>query len=217
MMNLKLLGAEVGDLSRLSDIVELTSSSCGYPFSGLSGLGRDTFRTGTGVHAAVIKAQQRGDDWLPTESSGVPAAWFGRRQEIEVGHYSGMSNVKAWLISRGLEPPRPERGHPAARRARTVSSKRQGSWPSSIASSKPERGASRSCPPALDRPAAAPFPRQLWLLSLFEAVATGSTSGVLQRSTGRSASTREPGCGRLRPRRAAARSPVPQFLRRLHR
>jgi 2-isopropylmalate synthase len=68
--------------------------------------GRDAFRTGTGVHAAaVIKAQKRGEDWLADRIySGVPAGWFGRRQEIEVGHYSGQSNVVAWLVTRNIEP-----------------------------------------------------------------------------------------------------------------
>ena len=55
--------------------------------------------------AAVVKAMKRGDDWLADRIySGVPAGWFGLRQVIEVGHYSGMSNVQAWLISHGYEP-----------------------------------------------------------------------------------------------------------------
>ena len=67
--------------------------------------GKDAFRTGTGVHAAaVIKAEGKGDDWLADRIySGVPASWFGRRQEIEIGHQSGLSNVKFWLQRRGLD------------------------------------------------------------------------------------------------------------------
>ena len=34
-------------------------------------------------------------------SSGVPAASVGRQQEIEIGHMSGLSNVKYWLRKRG--------------------------------------------------------------------------------------------------------------------
>jgi 2-isopropylmalate synthase len=67
--------------------------------------GRDAFRTGTGVHAAaVIKAETKGDTWLADRIySGVPASWFGRRQEIEIGHQSGVSNVRYWLARRGIE------------------------------------------------------------------------------------------------------------------
>ena len=55
--------------------------------------------------AAVIKAMNKGDDWLADRIySGVPAAWFGRKQEIEIGHQSGISNVKYWLKSRGYDP-----------------------------------------------------------------------------------------------------------------
>ena len=72
-------------------------------------VGRDAFRTATGVHAsAVIKAQKKGDAWLADRVySGVPAAWIGRTQEIEVGHMSGNSNVVCYLSSRGL-PSTPE-------------------------------------------------------------------------------------------------------------
>jgi 2-isopropylmalate synthase len=51
------------------------------------------------VHAAaIIKAQRKGDRWLADRIySGVPAAEFGKEQEIEVGPMSGLSNVKHWL------------------------------------------------------------------------------------------------------------------------
>ncbi len=67
-------------------------------------VGRDAFRTATGVHAAaVIKAQRKGEAWLADRVySGVPASWVGRAQEIEVGHMSGSSNVLYYLRSRGL-------------------------------------------------------------------------------------------------------------------
>jgi 2-isopropylmalate synthase len=65
-----------------------------YPLAG-----KDAFRTATGVHAAaIIKAQRKGDRWLADRIySGVPAAEFGKEQEIEVGPMSGLSNVKHWL------------------------------------------------------------------------------------------------------------------------
>lgn len=107
LVNLKLMGAEDGDLTELATLVDLVSDSCGVPIPvSYPVFGRDAFRTGTGVHAAaVIKAQAKGDTWLADRIySGVPAAWFGRRQEIEIGHQSGVSNVRFWLKSRDLEP-----------------------------------------------------------------------------------------------------------------
>ena len=66
-------------------------------------VGRDAFRTGTGVHAAaIIKARARGEDWLADRVySSVPASMIGCRQVIEVGPMSGESNVVYWLQERG--------------------------------------------------------------------------------------------------------------------
>jgi len=105
LVNLKLLGGWDGDLRPLADLVDLVSRATAvevpvsYPV-----FGADAFRTGTGVHAAaVIKAQRKGDhDLADRIYSGVPASWFGRRQEIEIGHQSGLSNVRFWLVERGL-------------------------------------------------------------------------------------------------------------------
>jgi len=68
-------------------------------------VGDDAFRTATGVHAAaIIKAEKKGDAWLADRIySGVPAGMFGKEQEIEIGHYSGESNVIYWLKKRGYE------------------------------------------------------------------------------------------------------------------
>jgi isopropylmalate/homocitrate/citramalate synthase len=107
LVNLALLGLHDGDLTRLSDYCNLTAESCGillqnsYPI-----VGRDAFRTGTGVHAsAIIKAEAKGDSWLADRVySGVPASLVGRCQEIEVGPMSGLSNVKYWLKSHGYDP-----------------------------------------------------------------------------------------------------------------
>ena len=84
-------------------------------------VGHDAFRTGTGVHAAaVIKAFQKGEDWLADRVySGVPAGMVGRRQEIEVGPMSGESNVIYWLRSRGIEPSA-ERVQAVFQRAKSV-------------------------------------------------------------------------------------------------
>ena len=107
LVNLKLAGTPLrGDLSVLGELVTLVSEACrvpipvNYPVFGL-----DAFRTGTGVHAAaVIKAKQKGDDWLADRIySGVPAGWFGLKQRVEIGHQSGLSNVRFWLQEAGIE------------------------------------------------------------------------------------------------------------------
>jgi 2-isopropylmalate synthase len=67
-------------------------------------MGKDAFRTGTGVHAsAIIKALEKGDkDLADRVYSGVPAGVFGREQEIEIGPMSGASNVSFWLKHHGF-------------------------------------------------------------------------------------------------------------------
>ncbi len=105
LLNLKLLGEWDADLSKLLLYCQAVSRACrvdipyNYPMAGL-----DAFRTGTGVHAAaIIKAHRKGDDYLADRVySGVPAGMFGRHQEIEVSHMSGVSNVVFWLESRRL-------------------------------------------------------------------------------------------------------------------
>lgn len=105
LMNLKLLDEWDHDLSSLLLYCQAVSRAChvdipyGYPMAGA-----DAFRTGTGVHAAaIIKAHKKGDHFLADRVySGVPAGMFGRHQEIEISHMSGMSNVLFWLDSRRL-------------------------------------------------------------------------------------------------------------------
>lgn len=102
MVNLKLMGWIENDLTSLPDYVRFVSNATkvtlpdGYPV-----IGRDAFRTGTGVHAAaIIKAQKKGNEWLADRVySGVPAGMFGLQQIIEVGPMSGLSNVIYWLAS----------------------------------------------------------------------------------------------------------------------
>lgn len=107
LVNLNLEGIYRRDLSRLADYCRLVSESCGvtipknYPV-----MGRDAFRTGTGVHAAaIIKAQNKGNDWLADRVySGVPAAMVGLRQIIDIGFMSGVSNIVYWLKVKGIQP-----------------------------------------------------------------------------------------------------------------
>ncbi|HUS67598.1 MAG TPA: LeuA family protein [Kofleriaceae bacterium] len=110
MLNLKLLGELPDhDLSKLLLWCKVAARACHveihpqYPLAG-----SDAFRTATGVHAAaIIKAEKKGDHWLADRIySGVPAGMFGKEQEIEIGHYSGESNVIYWLQKRGHQPSR---------------------------------------------------------------------------------------------------------------
>lgn len=108
LLNLKLLGSLDGqDTTKLVRYCETAARAChwtvpiNYPL-----IGRDAFRTATGVHAAaIIKAESKGDAWLADRIySGVPAGMFGRKQEICIGYMSGVSNVTYWLRQRGIEP-----------------------------------------------------------------------------------------------------------------
>ena len=122
LVNLKLLGWIENDLTSLPEYCEIVARATGVPVPpNYPVVGRDAFRTGTGVHAAaVIKAFKKGEDWLADRVySGVPASLVGRRQEIEVGPMSGESNVVFWLESRGQEAT-PERVKAVFERAKSV-------------------------------------------------------------------------------------------------
>jgi 2-isopropylmalate synthase len=105
LLNLKLLGQLDQDLTKLLEYCQRVAAATGwtvpinYPL-----VGRDAFRTATGVHAAaIIKALGKGDAWLADRIySGVPAGMFGRSQEICIGFMSGASNVNFWLSKRGI-------------------------------------------------------------------------------------------------------------------
>jgi 2-isopropylmalate synthase len=104
LINLKLLGAHAHDLAMLPEYSRLAARACGVPIPpNYPVLGRDAFRTGTGVHAAAImKARQKGHAWLADRVySGVPAGDFGLVQRIEISPVSGLSNVKCWLEDHG--------------------------------------------------------------------------------------------------------------------
>src|ERR1044071_239351 len=88
LVNLQLMGYVERDLSNLMRYCETASEATGVPIPvSYPVVGRDAFRTATGVHAAaVIKAFRKGDEWLAdTVYSGVPAKMFGREQLIEIG------------------------------------------------------------------------------------------------------------------------------------
>lgn len=108
LLNLKLLGELPDhDLTKLVEWCQTASRATHVPIHPQYPLaGTDAFRTATGVHAAaIIKAEKKGDAWLADRIySGVPAGMFGKEQRIEIGHYSGASNVVYWLQKRGIEP-----------------------------------------------------------------------------------------------------------------
>jgi 2-isopropylmalate synthase len=107
LVNLRLMGLINRDLSRLKEYCEKVAKAThttippNYPV-----IGRDAFRTATGVHAAaIIKAYHKKDTALADAVySGVPSQLFGLDQIIEIGPMSGKSNVLYWLERRGIAP-----------------------------------------------------------------------------------------------------------------
>jgi len=107
LVNLQLMGYIDRDLTNLTRYCDTVSISTGVPIPiSYPIVGRDAFRTATGVHAAaVIKAFNKGDEWLADMVySGVPARMLNRQQTIEIGPMSGKSNVIYWLQRNGFEP-----------------------------------------------------------------------------------------------------------------
>src|SRR3954464_12738240 len=105
LVNLVLMGYIDRDLSALVDYCEAVSTATGVPIPpNYPVVGKDAFRTATGVHAAaMVKAVHKNDhDLVDAVYSGVPAALVGREQEVDVGPMSGRSNVIFWLEKRGL-------------------------------------------------------------------------------------------------------------------
>jgi 2-isopropylmalate synthase len=105
LVNLRLLGLIDRDLSQLKKYSETVARATNtvippnYPI-----VGRDAFRTQTGVHAAAIAKACKKDDLELANAiySGVPAHLFGLEQIIEVGPMSGRSNVVYWLGKRNI-------------------------------------------------------------------------------------------------------------------
>jgi isopropylmalate/homocitrate/citramalate synthase len=105
LINLVLMEYIDRDLSALGEYCEAVSSATGVPIPpNYPVVGRDAFRTATGVHAAaVMKAFRKNDrELIDAVYSGVPARLVGREQQIDVGPLSGKSNVVFWLERRGI-------------------------------------------------------------------------------------------------------------------
>jgi 2-isopropylmalate synthase len=104
LMNLVLMGYLERDLSALCEYCDVVAAATDVPIpANYPVVGRDAFRTATGVHAAaVIKAFRKNDQALiDAVYSGVPASLIGREQQIDVGPMSGKSNIVFWLERRG--------------------------------------------------------------------------------------------------------------------
>jgi 2-isopropylmalate synthase len=105
LVNLSLLGLNVRNLSKLREYSETVAKATdtlippNYPM-----IGRDAFRTATGVHAsAIVKAFKKEDQELADSVfSGVPSHLLGLDQVIDIGPLSGRSNVRYWLEKRGI-------------------------------------------------------------------------------------------------------------------
>jgi 2-isopropylmalate synthase len=108
LVNLRLLGManfvgrDLAQLKRYSETVARATNTTippNYPI-----VGRDAFRTQTGVHAAAISKAFKHDDpeLADTIYSGVPAHLFGLEQVIEIGPMSGRSNIVYWLRKRAI-------------------------------------------------------------------------------------------------------------------
>ena len=105
LVNLRLFGLIDRDLSNLKKYSDTVSRATRTPIpANYPVVGRDAFRTATGVHAAAIaKAYKKQDaDLANAIYSGVPAGLFGLEQVIEIGPLSGKSNVIFWLERRGI-------------------------------------------------------------------------------------------------------------------
>jgi 2-isopropylmalate synthase len=104
LVNLRLMGLLGHDLSRLKEYCEKVAKAThttippNYPV-----IGRDAFRTATGVHAAaIVKAYKQDPALADVVYSGVPSHLFGLDQVIEIGPMSGKSNVLFWLERHGI-------------------------------------------------------------------------------------------------------------------
>jgi 2-isopropylmalate synthase len=105
LVNLVVMGFLERDLTPLMPYCETVSAACGVPIpDNYPVVGKDAFRTATGVHAAaVVKAWKKGDrDLMDAVYSAIPASLVGREQTIEVGPMSGRSNVVFWLEKHGI-------------------------------------------------------------------------------------------------------------------
>ena len=104
LVNLQLLGLIDRDLSQLKKYSETVSEATHTPIPpNYPVVGRDAFRTATGVHAAaIVKAYQERDRTGRFDLQRRAPHLFGLEQIIEIGPMSGKSNVIYWLEKHGI-------------------------------------------------------------------------------------------------------------------
>lgn len=106
LVNLSLLGWSDRNLKALAEFCALCSESLGIEIPiNYPAVGRDAFRTATGVHAsAILKAMDKGDiELADIIYSGVNAGEIGRTQVVDIGPMSGKSNAIFWMKNQDIE------------------------------------------------------------------------------------------------------------------
>lgn len=111
LVNLYLVGAHRRELRNLVAYVRRGAELLGLSISAYAPVvGRDAFTTATGVHAAaILKAKEKGDEHrAEVVYCPFPPSLLGRKLEVVIGPFSGASNVRYFLLERGVKPT-PER------------------------------------------------------------------------------------------------------------
>jgi 2-isopropylmalate synthase len=106
VVNLNLMGLTNFNLLHLPKYVKTISEVLHFPIpTNYPIFGKDVFTTCTGVHAsAVLKAKELANRHLEHQVySAVPACLVGREQTIGINFMSGISNVRCWLDSHGIQ------------------------------------------------------------------------------------------------------------------
>ncbi|MFN3413693.1 MAG: 2-isopropylmalate synthase, partial [Thermoanaerobaculum sp.] len=107
LLNLYLLGGHRRELDQLVAYVSRGAELLGLSIPAYQPVaGRDAFTTATGVHAAaIVKAWEKGDQrraelvYCP-----FPPSLLGQKLDVVIGPFSGASNVRYFLLSRGFKP-----------------------------------------------------------------------------------------------------------------
>ena len=105
LVNLKLAGLRDTNLIKLKKYCVRVSEALGYEIPiNFPIVGNNAFATASGIHAAaIIKAQQKGHDWLADRVySSVPAQELGFEQKIEIGSISGKDYLYSLLTKNNI-------------------------------------------------------------------------------------------------------------------
>lgn len=107
LLNLYLEGLTDAKLEFLENYVKTAEKILKIPISPNSPVvGKDIFKTATGVHAAAIKkAQAQNDEYLAGNVyTSIDPALLGRQHEILIGPVSGKANVEWYLKKINVKP-----------------------------------------------------------------------------------------------------------------